>query len=44
MNLIDRVVQFRSEIQQIRRDFHAYPELRFEEQFLSGLVAAELCE
>jgi amidohydrolase len=42
MQLIDRVVQFRSEIQQIRRDIHAHPELRFEEDRTSGLVAEKL--
>ena len=42
MNLIDRVVQFRAEIQQIRRDIHAHPELRFEENRTSDLVAAKL--
>jgi hippurate hydrolase len=44
MNLIDRVVQFRAEIQQIRRDIHAHPELRFEESRTSDLVAAHLAE
>ena len=42
MQLIDRVVEFRSEIQQIRRDIHAHPELRFEENRTSDLVAARL--
>jgi hippurate hydrolase len=44
MQLIDRVVQFRSEIQQIRRDIHAHPELRFEENRTSDLVAARLAD
>ena len=44
MNLIDRVVQFRAEIQQIRRDIHAHPELRFEENRTADLVAAKLTE
>jgi len=44
MNLIDRVVQFRAEIQQIRRDIHSHPELRFEENRTSDLVAAKLAE
>jgi len=44
MQLIDRVVQFRAEIQQIRRDIHAHPELRFEEARTSDLVAAKLSE
>jgi hippurate hydrolase len=42
MQLIDRVVQFRTEIQQIRRDIHAHPELRFEEDRTSSLVADKL--
>jgi len=42
MQLIDRVVQFRAEIQQIRRDLHAHPELRFEEHRTSDVVAAQL--
>ena len=44
MQLIDRVVQFRSEIEQIRRDLHAHPELRFEEARTSDIVAAKLAE
>ncbi|MDH4114872.1 MAG: amidohydrolase, partial [Burkholderiaceae bacterium] len=44
MQLIDRVVQFRAEIQQIRRDLHAHPELRFEEQRTADIVAARLAE
>jgi len=42
MQLIDRVVQFRAEIEQIRRDIHAHPELRFEESRTSDIVAAKL--
>ncbi|HKO67009.1 MAG TPA: M20 aminoacylase family protein [Burkholderiaceae bacterium] len=44
MQLIDRVVQFRAEIQQIRRDIHAHPELRFEETRTSDLVAQKLSD
>ena len=44
MQLIDRVVQFRAEIQQIRRDIHAHPELRFEENRTSDVVAGKLAE
>jgi amidohydrolase len=44
MQLIDRVVQFRAEIQAIRRDIHAHPELRFEERRTSEVVAAKLAE
>jgi amidohydrolase len=42
MNLIDRIVQFQTEIQAIRRDIHAHPELRYEEQRTSDLVAKSL--
>ena len=44
MQLIDRVVQFRAEIEQIRRDIHAHPELRFEETRTSDIVAQKLSE
>ncbi|MCX8114141.1 MAG: amidohydrolase, partial [Burkholderiaceae bacterium] len=44
MNLLDPIVQFRSEIQAIRRDIHAHPELRFEERRTADLVAARLSE
>jgi amidohydrolase len=44
MNLIDRVVQFGAEIQAIRRDIHAHPELRYEEHRTSDLVAGKLAE
>ena len=39
MNLIDRIVQFRAEIQAIRRDLHAHPELAYEELRTSDKVA-----
>jgi amidohydrolase len=42
MNLVDRIVQFHHEIRDIRRDIHAHPELRFEEQRTADLVAARL--
>jgi amidohydrolase len=42
MNLIDRVVQFRAEIEEIRRDLHAHPELAYEEHRTSDLIAAKL--
>jgi len=44
MNLIDRIVQFQSDIATIRRDLHAHPELRFEEFRTADLVAAKLEE
>jgi hippurate hydrolase len=42
MNLIDRVVQLRAEIEAVRRDLHAHPELRFEEHRTSDVVARRL--
>jgi len=42
MNLIDPIVQFQAEIQQIRRDIHAHPELCFEEHRTSEVVAKKL--
>jgi amidohydrolase len=42
MNLIDRIVQFQAEIQAIRRDIHAHPELRFAENRTSDVVAQKL--
>ena len=39
MNLIDRIVQFRAEIQAIRRDIHAHPELAYAEHRTSHKVA-----
>ncbi len=42
MNLIDRIVQFRAEIQAIRRDIHAHPELAYDEHRTGGKVAGLL--
>jgi amidohydrolase len=44
MKLIDSIIEFQSEIQQIRRDLHAHPELCFEEQRTSDVVAKKLTE
>jgi metal-dependent amidase/aminoacylase/carboxypeptidase family protein len=44
MNLFDPIVEFQSEIQKIRRDIHAHPELCFEEHRTSALVADKLTE
>lgn len=44
MKLIDPIVEFQSEIQQIRRDLHAHPELCFEERRTSDVVAQKLTE
>jgi amidohydrolase len=44
MQLIDSIVEFQSELQRIRRDIHAHPELRFEEKRTAELVAQKLTE
>jgi hippurate hydrolase len=42
MKLIDPILQFHSELQDIRRDLHAHPELCFEENRTADLVASKL--
>ena len=44
MKLIDPIVQFQTQIQEIRRDIHAHPELSFEEHRTSEIVAGKLQE
>jgi amidohydrolase len=44
MKLIEPIIQSHGELQQIRRDIHAHPELCYEEQRTSDLVAAKLTE
>jgi amidohydrolase len=44
MKLIDPITQFQSELQQLRRDIHAHPELCFEERRTADLVAQKLTE
>jgi amidohydrolase len=44
MKLIDPIIQFHDEIQEIRRAIHAYPELSFEEHDTAELVAKKLTE
>lgn len=44
MKLVDPIIAFQSEIQQIRRDLHAHPELCYEEQRTSDVVANKLTE
>jgi hippurate hydrolase len=44
MKLIDPIIQFHSELRQIRRAIHAHPELCFEEQCTADLVAQKLAE
>ena len=42
MNLIDPIVAFHSELQEIRRNIHAHPELCYEEQRTADVVAEKL--
>ena len=44
MNLIDPLPEFQSELQRIRRDIHAHPELCYEEQRTAGVVAQKLTD
>jgi amidohydrolase len=44
MKLIDPIVEFHSELQTIRRDIHAHPELCFEEKRTADVVAQKLAE
>jgi len=39
LRLIDPIVLFQTELQQIRRDLHAHPELCFEEHRTADVVA-----
>jgi amidohydrolase len=44
MAIIERIAEFHDELTNWRRDIHAHPELGFEEQRTSGLVAQKLAE
>ncbi|MEB0134353.1 M20 aminoacylase family protein [Actimicrobium sp. CCC2.4] len=44
MKLIDPIVEFHSELQAIRRNIHAHPELCYEEQHTADVVAGKLTE
>jgi amidohydrolase len=44
MKLVEPIIAFQAELQQIRRDLHAHPELCYEEQRTSDVVAAKLTE
>lgn len=44
MRVIPEIADAQGEIQALRRDIHAHPELRYEEQRTSDLVAAKLTE
>lgn len=44
MKLIDPILEFQSELQQIRRDLHAHPELSYQEHRTAEVVAGKLTE
>ena len=44
MKLINSILEFHSELQQIRRDIHAHPELCYEENRTSDVIAQKLAE
>lgn len=44
MKLIESINQFHTELKKIRRDIHAHPELSYEEQRTSDLVAKQLTD
>jgi hippurate hydrolase len=44
MKLIDPIIQFHSELQEIRRDIHAHPELCFEERRTADVIAQKLAD
>jgi hippurate hydrolase len=44
MKLIEQIAEFQTELQAIRRDIHAHPELCYEEVRTSDVVAARLTE
>ncbi len=44
MNLVEPIIAFQAELEQIRRDLHAHPELCYEEQRTADVVAARLTE
>lgn len=44
MRLVEPILAFQSELETIRRDIHAHPELCYEEQRTSDVVAARLAE
>ena len=44
MSIIDRIRSYQEELVAIRRDLHAHPELGFDEERTSGIVAERLAE
>ena len=44
MKLIDPILQYHAELQQVRRDIHAHPELCFKEERTAEIIAQKLTE
>jgi hippurate hydrolase len=44
MNLVEPILAFQTELEQIRRDLHAHPELCYQEERTADVVAARLTE
>lgn len=44
MKLLDPIIEFHTELRQIRRDIHAHPELCYEERRTADVIAAKLTE
>ena len=44
MSIIDRIRSYKEELVAIRQDLHAHPELGFDEERTSGIVAERLAE
>ena len=44
MKLVEPIIAFQQELQEIRRDLHAHPDLCYEEQRTADIVAARLTE
>jgi len=44
MRLVEPILAYQSELETIRRDIHAHPELCYEEQRTADVVAARLTE
>ena len=42
MNVLDRIASYAAELTELRQDFHAHPEIGFEETRTSGIVAEKL--
>ena len=44
MSIVPRVLDYQAELSSIRQDIHMHPEIAFEEQRTSDIVAAKLAE